>query len=56
MSDYSTKDISKQLLEELVQSLQNIRGWGSVEIFIQNYSVTQITEKNIKKSTNQVNR
>ena len=51
-SSYSTKNISQQLVEELVQSIRNIKGWGSIEIFIQDYNVTQITEKNIKKSIN----
>jgi len=46
---YSTKTISSHLLEELQDSLKNVRGWGSVEICIQDYNVTQITEKNIKK-------
>jgi hypothetical protein len=46
---YSTKNISSHLLEELQDSIKNVRGWGSVEIFIQDYNVTQITEKNIKK-------
>jgi hypothetical protein len=46
---YSTKNISNHLLEELQDSIKNVRGWGSVEIFIQDYNVTQITEKNIKK-------
>lgn len=46
---YSTKKISQKLVEELIISLQNIRGWGTVEVCIQNFQVTQITEKNIKK-------
>lgn len=46
---YSTRNISSHLLEEILQSVKSVRGWGSVEIFIQNYVVTQITEKNIKK-------
>ncbi len=47
--DYSTKKISPKLVEELINSLKNIRGWGTVEICIQDFMVTQITEKNIKK-------
>lgn len=46
---YSTKDISEKLKEEVLSSIQSVRGWGSVEIFIQDFEVTQITEKNIKK-------
>jgi hypothetical protein len=44
-----TTKISKAVLEEIVSSLESIKGWGTVEICIQNYKVTQITEKNIKK-------
>ena len=41
--------ISQELLDAISMSLQNINGWGSIEIFIQNYKVTQVIEKNIKK-------
>jgi len=37
------------MLAELVTSLKNIKGWGTVEIIIQDHLVTQITEKNIRK-------
>ena len=50
--DYSTKQVSSQLIDEVVEALKNIRGWGSVEIFVQDYRVVQITERNIKKTTN----
>lgn len=50
MVDYSTKRVSDNLLEEIKMALKNIRGWGSVEIFVQNYKVTQLTERNIKKT------
>ena len=53
MRDYSTKEVSKALLAEIAEALQNIRGWGSVEIFVQDFKVVQIIERNIKK-TNQV--
>ena len=53
MKDYSTKDVNQELLAEIAEALQNIRGWGSVEIFVQDYKVVQIIERNIKK-TNQV--
>lgn len=52
MKDYSTKRISKDLLEEIIEALKNIRGWGSVEIFVQDSKVVQITERNIKKTIN----
>lgn len=37
------------MLSELVTSIKNIQGWGTVEIVIQDHLVTQITEKNIRK-------
>ncbi|RJQ37101.1 DUF2292 domain-containing protein [Candidatus Microgenomates bacterium] len=46
---YSTKAVSKHLMEEIMESIKNVKGWGSIEIYIQNFMVTQITEKNIKK-------
>ncbi len=52
MKDYSTKTISNKLVEEVVKALKNIRGWGSVEIFVQDSEVVQIVERNIKKTTN----
>lgn len=42
--------VTPSLLEEIKGALRNIRGWGSVEIFVQKGKVTQITERNIKKT------
>ena len=50
MVDYSTKKITRDLIDELKTALKNVRGWGSVEIYVQDFKVTQITERNIKKS------
>jgi hypothetical protein len=47
--DLATGKVSKRLLDEIITSIQSVRGWGSIEIFIQNNIITQITEKNIKK-------
>jgi len=52
MRDYSTKHVSNKLVEEITDALKNIRGWGSVEIFVQDYKVVQIVERNIKKTYN----
>ncbi len=52
MNNYSTKKVSDSLLREIIEALQNIRGWGSVEIQVQDYKVVQITERNIKKTSN----
>lgn len=49
MSNYSTKKISPVLIEEIIDALHNVR-WGSVEIFVQDSHVVQITERNIRKT------
>ena len=46
--------VEKQVLVEIENALKNIKGWGSVEIFIQNYKVVQITERNIRKTRHDV--
>ena len=51
MNDYSTKEVNEELLAEIAEALKNIRGWGSVEIFVQDFKVVQITERNIKKTS-----
>lgn len=52
MSDYSTTNISSKLLLEIKEAIESIKGWGSVEIFVQDSEVVQITERNIKKTNN----
>lgn len=52
MAAKTNNSISEKVLQEITTSLQNIKGWGSVEIFVQNHKVTQITEKNISKKDN----
>lgn len=54
MVDYSTKKITQDLLNEVKVALKNVRGWGSVEIYVQDYKVTQITERNIKKTNHNI--
>lgn len=50
MVDYSTKRITKPLLEEVAKALKSIDGFGSVELYVQNSTVTQITVRNIRKT------
>ena len=44
------KTIPTGLVEEIVGALQSVGGFGSIEIYVQNHSVTQITVRNIKKT------
>lgn len=46
--DFSTVKITPQLISQIIEALKN-KGWGSVEIFVENYTVTQITERTINK-------
>jgi len=48
-AELSVRKISKNLLEEIKRALRATGGWGSVEIFVQNGEVTQITNRKIKK-------
>lgn len=48
-SEYSTKKISRHLIEEIKKVLEG-KAWGSVEVYVQDYEVVQITERNIKKT------
>lgn len=50
MNQYSTIKISPQLVQDIIGALQNIEGYGSVELYVQNNQVTQITVRSIKKT------
>jgi len=56
MKNNMATQISKKLLEEIIEALENIRGWGSVEIFVQDSKIVQIIERNIKKTQSQINK
>jgi len=49
MSDYSTKDISAKLSDEIKEALVGLE-YGSVEIFVSESEVNQITRRLIKKT------
>lgn len=51
MHDYSTKDPSQTLIFELIKALKSVPDYGSIEIFVQNGIVTQVTVRNIKKTS-----
>jgi|GEM_PF-5617738 len=44
----------KSLFEEITQALEDLAGWGSVEIFVQGGKVTQITRRTIKKTNHKI--
>lgn len=47
---YSTQKISSKLVDELKTILQNVT-YGSIEIYVQDRKVTQITVRHIKKTS-----
>jgi len=44
------KNNNDRLINEILQALQELGGWGSIEVFVQNGKVTQITKRAIKKT------
>ena len=50
MQTYSSQNVSPTLLDEITQAMKNVGSYGSIEIYIQNHLVTQITIRNIKKT------
>lgn len=46
--------IDKALLKELENALAKIDGFGSVELYIQENKVTQITARNIRKTNSPI--
>jgi hypothetical protein len=54
-SEYSTKKLSDQLIKDIRKSLKSIDSHGSIEIYVQDSMVTQITIRNIKKTLNHLN-
>ncbi len=43
---------NKDLVSEIQEALKSVKGYGSVEIYVQNGKVTQITVRNIRKTSN----
>ena len=56
MPDLSTKKISTSLIKEITSALESVKSYGSVEVYIQNGVVTQITVRNIKKTNSKLGR
>lgn len=49
-TEYSTEKISETLLNEVTEAIKSVKAYGSVEVYVQNKVVTQITVRNIKKT------
>lgn len=44
------KKPNNKLLIDIEQAVKELGGWGSVEVYVQNGKVTQITKRVIKKT------
>ncbi len=54
MNKKPQKTINGSLLEELSMALKELGGWGSVELYVQDGKVTQITKRAIKKTNHRL--
>ncbi len=50
LPEYSTKTISNTLLDDISSAIQSVQNYGSVELYVQDGIVTQITTRTIKKT------
>lgn len=55
-TEYSTKKISSTLVSEIKKALKSVKEYGSVELYIQDNKVTQITVRTITKTQNSLKR
>ena len=46
--NFSTQQISPKLVSQIIEAIRD-KAYGSVEIYIENYNVVQITERTITK-------
>lgn len=47
---YSTQNVSPFLLEELKRAIESVPDYGSIEVYVQNGLVTQISTRHIRKT------
>ena len=47
---YSTKRVTNELMQEMIKALKQVDAYGSIEVFVHDNKVTQITTRNIKKT------
>lgn len=50
-----TTKLSQNLINELERALEMVREYGSIEIYVQDSTVTQITVRNITKTKMELN-
>lgn len=50
VTEYSTKKISPTLLQDIARAIKSVENFGSVELYVQEGIVTQITTRTIKRT------
>lgn len=50
LPEYSTKTISETLLDDISSAIKSVQNYGSIELYVQDGIVTQITTRTIKKT------
>lgn len=53
--EFTTDRVSRALMHEIEHALKTVKAYGSIEIYVQNSVVTQITVRNIRKTSVEVN-
>lgn len=48
------KKINNVFMKDVTSALTSLNGWGSVELFVQNGKITQITSRKITKTEHPV--
>lgn len=48
--EYSTKKISDILIRDITSAIKSVQDFGSVELYVQEGCVTQITTRTIKRT------
>jgi len=56
MTNKSHPKVNNHLVNDLIKALRELGGWGSLEIYVQNGKVTQITKRAIKKTNHSLGR
>lgn len=49
-SSTSMNEKDLRLFNEIMKAIETLEGWGSVEVFVQNNKITQITRRSIQKT------
>lgn len=50
LPEYSTKSMSDRLLRDITLAVKSVQNYGSVELYVQDGVVTQITTRTIKRT------